>query len=146
METVTTLLGQTAELECVATGNPPPVVSWRRGAQVLPGLEGRVSLLAGLLRVAAVTLDDEGVYTCMAVNSVGVASSDVELIVYGQLGGVGVGVGGGAHSPPSPCSPPHGLSPAARSSCPLELLGQPDVCGNWATATTGVMVAQWRAN
>ena len=91
METVTTLLGQTAELECVATGNPPPAVSWRRGAQALPGLEGRVSLLAGLLRVATVTLDDEGVYTCTAVNSVGVAYSDVELIVYGELGGVGEG-------------------------------------------------------
>ena len=99
METVTTLLGQTAELECVATGNPPPVVSWRRGAQALPGLEGRVSLLAGLLRVATVTLDDEGVYTCTAVNSVGVASSDVNLIVYGELGGVGGGVGGGGSLP-----------------------------------------------
>ena len=84
METVTTLLGQTAELECVATGNPPPIVTWYRGTQVLTDLDGRVSLLGGLLRIAIVTLDDEGVYTCTAVNSVGTASSDVQLIVYGE--------------------------------------------------------------
>ena len=84
METVISLLGQTAELECVAIGNPPPIVSWSRGPQVLPGLDGRVSLLSGLLRITMATLDDEGIYTCTAVNSVGRASSDVQLIVYGE--------------------------------------------------------------
>lgn len=84
METVISLLGQTAELECVAIGNPPPIVSWSRGPQVLPGLDGRVSLLSGLLRITMVTLDDERIYTCTAVNSVGTASSDVQLIVYGE--------------------------------------------------------------
>ena len=109
METVTTLLGQTAELECVATGNPPPIVTWYKDTRVLTDLDERVSLLGGLLRIAIVTVDDEGVYTCTAVNSVGIASSDVQLIVYGEGEGLcsggeglcsgrgrGCAVGGGA--------------------------------------------------
>ena len=86
METVISLLGQSAELECVAMGNPPPVISWSRGPQTLPGSDQRLSQLSGLLRVTMVTLDDEGVYTCTAVNSVGEASSNVQLIVYGESG------------------------------------------------------------
>ncbi|KAM9743449.1 hemicentin-1 [Menidia menidia] len=71
-------------LECQATGNPPPQISWLKNGHPLL-LSPRTRLLSGdsLLRIAPVQLSDSGVYTCVASSRAGLAelSYDVQVQV-----------------------------------------------------------------
>ncbi|XP_077528318.1 protein amalgam-like [Haemaphysalis longicornis] len=82
-ESVSTQLGGSLELSCVATGDPEPVVAWVReadswhipsttssgSAETLAMVEGSHSMLE-LKRVRA---SDAGAYTCIATSAAGVA-------------------------------------------------------------------------
>uniref|UniRef100_A0A8D3DPQ2 Uncharacterized protein n=1 Tax=Scophthalmus maximus TaxID=52904 RepID=A0A8D3DPQ2_SCOMX len=57
---------QTAILECIATGNPRPIVSWSRLDGRSMGVEGIQVLGTGNLMISDVTLQHSGVYVCSA--------------------------------------------------------------------------------
>ena len=65
--------GTAHTLTCSARGDPPPAVTWLRNDII-------VSAMASLL-LDPVTRGDAGTYTCVASNSVGSVSGDVELDV-----------------------------------------------------------------
>ncbi|KAG1942887.1 immunoglobulin superfamily DCC subclass [Pimephales promelas] len=57
---------QTAILECIATGNPRPIVSWSRLDGRSIGVEGIQVLGSGNLIISDVSLQHSGVYVCSA--------------------------------------------------------------------------------
>jgi hypothetical protein len=77
---VTAVVRETARLECVANGNPPPIVTWTRNNAVLS--DSRITQQSGVLIISSVALSDEGVYTCTASNLVGVAVGNISLVVH----------------------------------------------------------------
>ena len=80
---VTAVVRETARLECVANGNPPPIVTWTRNNAVLS--DSRITQQSGVLIISSVALSDEGVYTCTASNLVGVAVGNISLVVHGEF-------------------------------------------------------------
>ncbi|XP_069576352.1 immunoglobulin superfamily DCC subclass member 3-like [Brachyistius frenatus] len=57
---------QTAILECIATGNPRPIVSWSRLDGRSIGVEGIQVLGTGNLMISDATVQHSGVYVCSA--------------------------------------------------------------------------------
>ena len=64
-------LGSTLTLKCSATGDPQPVISWKRQGAQLP--VGRSHVSKEVLFINNVKLEDAGNYTCVAT-SAGVSS------------------------------------------------------------------------
>lgn len=79
-------VGNTAVLECNATGNPLPEVTWFRSSQpVLQRNESsriRVTSDNGLV-VEETRESDEGEYVCQAVNVAGSETVHLQLLVHG---------------------------------------------------------------
>ncbi|XP_028301363.1 hemicentin-1 isoform X2 [Gouania willdenowi] len=68
-------VGHTVELPCVVTADPPPVINWMKDERRYP------SSPDGSLALTKVKLEDEGIYSCTAVNSAGRATADILLLV-----------------------------------------------------------------
>ncbi|XP_060245885.1 hemicentin-2 [Meriones unguiculatus] len=76
---VLTAVGEEAVLLCAASGVPPPRIIWYRGGlEVILAPEGSTS---GMLRIPAAQERDAGLYTCRAVNELGDASAEIQLVV-----------------------------------------------------------------
>ncbi|XP_027279680.1 hemicentin-2 isoform X2 [Cricetulus griseus] len=76
---VLTAVGEEAVLMCVASGVPLPRIIWYRGGlEVILAPEGSKS---GTLRIPAAQERDGGLYTCRAVNELGDASAEIQLVV-----------------------------------------------------------------
>ncbi|XP_037831744.1 immunoglobulin superfamily DCC subclass member 3 [Kryptolebias marmoratus] len=65
-QNLTITVHQTAILECIATGNPSPIVSWSRLDGRSIGVEGIQVLGTGNLMISDVSLQHSGVYVCAA--------------------------------------------------------------------------------
>ncbi|KAM5291716.1 immunoglobulin superfamily DCC subclass member 3 [Ctenodactylus gundi] len=65
-ENLTLTVHQTAVLECVATGNPRPIVSWSRLDGRPIGVEGIQVLGTGNLIISDVSVQHSGIYVCAA--------------------------------------------------------------------------------
>ncbi|XP_067093531.1 immunoglobulin superfamily DCC subclass member 3-like [Osmerus mordax] len=65
-QNLTITIHQTAILECIATGNPRPIVSWSRLDGRSIGVEGIQVLGTGNLMISDATLQHSGVYVCSA--------------------------------------------------------------------------------
>ncbi|XP_073509520.1 immunoglobulin superfamily DCC subclass member 3 isoform X2 [Phyllobates terribilis] len=65
-ENLTKTVHQTAILECMATGNPRPIVSWSRLDGRPIGVEGIQVLGTGNLMISDLTVHHSGVYVCAA--------------------------------------------------------------------------------
>ncbi|XP_055013593.1 immunoglobulin superfamily DCC subclass member 3 [Boleophthalmus pectinirostris] len=65
-QNLTLTVHQTAILECIATGNPKPIVSWSRLDGRSIGVEGIQVLGTGNLMISDVSLQHSGVYVCAA--------------------------------------------------------------------------------
>ncbi|KAG8440763.1 hypothetical protein GDO86_006486 [Hymenochirus boettgeri] len=65
-ENLTKTVHQTAVLECMATGNPRPIVSWSRLDGRPIGVEGIQVLGTGNLMISDLTVHHSGVYVCAA--------------------------------------------------------------------------------
>ncbi|KAL6099265.1 uncharacterized protein ACO6RY_01117 [Pungitius sinensis] len=65
-QNLTITIHQTAILECIATGNPSPIVSWSRLDGRSIGVEGIQVLGTGNLMISDVSLQHSGVYVCAA--------------------------------------------------------------------------------
>ena len=73
-------LGDTLTLNCSATGDPQPVISWRKQRGHLP--VERNQQINGALVIRDITKNDTGYYTCIAI-SAGVF--DVETLTHLQV-------------------------------------------------------------
>ncbi|XP_077323843.1 immunoglobulin superfamily DCC subclass member 3-like [Lithobates pipiens] len=65
-ENLTKTVHQTAILECMATGNPRPIVSWSRLDGRPIGVEGIQVLGTGNLMISDLTVHHSGIYVCAA--------------------------------------------------------------------------------
>ena len=75
-------LRQSFTLSCPSEGQPTPTVQWTPPSGLNPN-DYRVES-SGDLMVFSANVQSVGVYTCVASNSVGSASEDVEVVVRGE--------------------------------------------------------------
>ncbi|XP_028406279.1 peroxidasin-like isoform X2 [Dendronephthya gigantea] len=73
--------GTSASLPCRADGYPTPAMTWFKDGTRLPSEERHVILTTGSLRILQVQARDEGVYTCQAINVIGVRTARSRLVV-----------------------------------------------------------------
>ena len=73
--------GTSASLSCRADGYPTPAMTWFKDGTRLPSEERHVILTTGSLRILQVEPRDEGIYTCQAINVIGVRTARSRLIV-----------------------------------------------------------------
>ncbi|KAI1235244.1 hypothetical protein IHE44_0002884 [Lamprotornis superbus] len=87
-ENLTLTVHQTAVLECIATGNPRPIVSWSRLDGRPIGVEGIQVLGTGNLMISDLTVQHSGIYVC-AANKPGTRvrrTAQGSLVVQGSSG------------------------------------------------------------
>ena len=58
-------VGSTLTLDCKATGDPQPVISWKKQDGQLPAGRSR-QLINGTLVIRDITMNDRGIYKCIA--------------------------------------------------------------------------------
>lgn len=86
---VNVVVGFPASMHCPAQGDPTPTVEWSFGNQPFPapGSTPRITVTSGNQTIAfteTVKLD-EGVYICMASNSLLSVSMSISLVVYSKF-------------------------------------------------------------
>ena len=74
--------GQTASLNCFASGNPRPTIEWSKGSQAVVH-DGRkyVSNQEGKLQINNSQIDDAGQYQCLAANRGGESAKNLTVYV-----------------------------------------------------------------
>lgn len=84
---VTVNEGDTAVLDCNATGNPPPIVSWFHSSLPVPE-EGDTRIYQAandsLIIMSVSDEEDDGDYVCLAVNEAGSEMAHLQLVVNGK--------------------------------------------------------------
>ena len=60
-------VGGSLKLNCSATGDPQPVIRWKKQGGQLP--VGRSQQISGSLVIRGITINDKGIYICVAVNA-----------------------------------------------------------------------------
>ncbi|CAH3195779.1 unnamed protein product [Porites evermanni] len=71
-------VGGSLKLNCSATGDPQPVISWKKQGGQLPVV--RSQQINGSLVIRGITMNDKGIYTCVAVNA-GVFKSETVTFI-----------------------------------------------------------------
>ena len=64
---IVAVVGGTLKLNCTATGNPKPVISWKKQGGQLP--VGRSQQINDSLVIRDITKNDKGNYICIATNA-----------------------------------------------------------------------------
>ncbi|XP_055948498.1 hemicentin-1-like isoform X2 [Argiope bruennichi] len=77
----TALEGNNVNLDCRVYGEPKPTVIWTKDALPLQKNERVLILPNNTLKIVAVQISDEGIYACMANNSLGSAIAEADIIV-----------------------------------------------------------------
>eukprot|EP00064_Thunnus_orientalis_P020663 superscaffoldBa00005807_g20806 len=92
VEELTTVLDNSVNIECVATGSPPPQLNWLRNGLPLP-VSSHIRLLSAgqVLRITRTQVSDGGTYTCVASNRAGVDNRHYNLQVHVPPGLDGAG-------------------------------------------------------
>ncbi|XP_072431278.1 triple functional domain protein isoform X4 [Chiloscyllium punctatum] len=85
---VTCETGETVTLKCKVCGRPKATITWKSPDQSILTNDGHSSITysdsgEARLKILNVTTDDDGTYTCVAVNDVGSATSSAILRVLG---------------------------------------------------------------
>lgn len=79
------LVGESVTLECSATGQPQPRVTWTRGDRSTLPSNPRISITPlGGLYIQNVNQDDGGQYTCYASNNIDTIHATAYIIVQGK--------------------------------------------------------------
>ena len=81
--------GTTARLDCAATGQPPPQISWQKdGGSDFPAARERrmyVEPTDDAFFIVRFSSTDQGVYSCTATNAAGTIMANVTLSVLGTF-------------------------------------------------------------
>lgn len=86
-EVVEAVLGQPVELECSATGKPPPALAWLKDGLLQVESNGTRLLGGGaVLRIESASEDSGGIYTCLASSPAGESVIHYSVAVQGELG------------------------------------------------------------
>ncbi|MCJ8737770.1 hypothetical protein PDJAM_G00027900 [Pangasius djambal] len=81
-ENTTVYQGHTAVLHCQATGDPSPIIQWKKKDKFLESNKSRFQTMPnGSLVIHDVSTEDTGSYTCIAGNSCNIAHTSAELYV-----------------------------------------------------------------
>lgn len=84
-ENTEVLVGESVTLECSATGQPQPRVSWTKGDQSPLPNDARINITpSGGLYIQNVVQADGGQYTCFASNNVDTVRATAYIIVQGK--------------------------------------------------------------
>lgn len=79
------LVGESVTLECSATGQPQPRVSWTKGDRTPLPNDARINITpSGGLYIQNVVQADGGQYTCFASNNVDTIHATAYIIVQGR--------------------------------------------------------------
>ncbi|MGH0125472.1 UNVERIFIED_CONTAM: hypothetical protein FKN15_054569 [Acipenser sinensis] len=80
---LTAILDSSINIECVATGSPPPQLNWLKNGLPLP-ISSQIRLLSAgqVLRIVRAQVSDTGTYTCVASNRAGVDNKHYNLQVH----------------------------------------------------------------
>ncbi|XP_051920662.1 neural cell adhesion molecule 1 isoform X1 [Hippocampus zosterae] len=118
-------VGESVAVACNVSGLPQPDLHWinKRNGQTLDSPSGRIRVEGGILMIDSVVPSDGGLYSCMAVGSIGNASRDVAI-----------------HTQPGP--PPY-LSVSPGPASVFFSLKTPPISGG--TPITN-FILQWRQN
>ena len=73
--------GNDVMLKCNVTGNPYPVIIWRRNGSVITESTKYSVNEVGLLKIQNVSIDDAGIYECIGVSSKGRDAVNITLSV-----------------------------------------------------------------
>lgn len=90
MNNITTTLGQTAELHCKVSGNPPPTVRWLKNDAPVVQEPRRISFRAtsygSRLRIRNLDTTDTGYFQCVATNGrKTVSTTGVLFVKFGRF-------------------------------------------------------------
>lgn len=78
-------MGESVTLECSATGQPQPRVSWTKGDRTPLPNDARINITpSGGLYIQKVVQADGGQYTCFASNNVDTIHATAYIIVQGR--------------------------------------------------------------
>ncbi|CAG9863069.1 unnamed protein product [Phyllotreta striolata] len=77
-ESITLKQGESKEIQCFTTGNPPPTVKWTKLGQ---DLSRNVEQFGSTLNIYDAQVQDRGVYVCVATNVHGIAQASVVVEV-----------------------------------------------------------------
>uniref|UniRef100_A0A8C3YS46 Hemicentin-1 n=1 Tax=Catagonus wagneri TaxID=51154 RepID=A0A8C3YS46_9CETA len=82
-EVLTAMVDTSVNIECRATGMPPPQINWLKNGLPLP-LSSHIRLLSGgqVVRIVRAQVSDVAVYTCVASNRAGVDNKHYSLQVF----------------------------------------------------------------
>nr|XP_033816119.1 hemicentin-1 isoform X1 [Geotrypetes seraphini] len=80
---LTAILDASINIECIATGTPPPLINWLKNGLPLP-ISSHVRLLSAgqVLRIVRAQVSDVGTYTCVASSRAGVDNKLYNLQVF----------------------------------------------------------------
>lgn len=79
------LVGESVTLECSATGQPQPRVTWTKGDHTALPADPRINITpSGGLYIQNVNQADGGQYTCFASNNVDTIHATAYIIVQGK--------------------------------------------------------------
>ncbi|CAH2311914.1 hemicentin-1 isoform X2 [Pelobates cultripes] len=80
---LTAILDTSINIECIASGSPPPQINWLKNGLPLPvSSHIRLQSAGQVFRISRVQKSDAGSYTCVASNRAGVDKKDYNLEVY----------------------------------------------------------------
>lgn len=88
LEPQTIIEGKPLELKCTLTGYPQPEITWFRNNRPFPEEIPHDTWYRGgeaALRIPKATADDDGIYTCRAVNPHGQDSTSGRVTVEGKI-------------------------------------------------------------
>ncbi|XP_020914582.1 basement membrane-specific heparan sulfate proteoglycan core protein, partial [Exaiptasia diaphana] len=70
--------GEAAELQCTASGDPPPTFTWSRVEGDIPESSTKID---GVLRIDSLSINDSGTYVCTAANRFGAVAENAVVTV-----------------------------------------------------------------
>ena len=75
--------GENVSLQCKATGQPKPTVTWQKALSYLP--KQKTAVVDGNLTILNIAKEDGGLYACSAKNLLGEVSAVAQVMVFDRL-------------------------------------------------------------